>query len=297
MEKLTIQKISEERNQTHSTRKDLYEKLETYLGRKIVAFFTSFVYPVSIEDSDAEMLEEVLQKIDSSMGLTLILSSPGGNALSAERIINICRTYSSTKEYEVIVPNKAKSAATMICLGANKILMAPTSELGPVDPQKVEQEEGKHTRWFSVYNLIQSYRKLLIQAINVKETQRIEPYLQQLSFYDPREIEELQRILEVTDDIVVKALKTGMMKNLKEEEIREKIKLFLVPQKEVKSHGRPIFAREAKDCGLNVEIIEPSNNIWKITRELYVRLNSFVSSQNIGKCIESKEYSFYATIK
>lgn len=296
MKKLTIQKILEEKNQNHSTRKKLFEKLERYLEKKIVAFFTSFIYPVSIEDNDAEMLEEVLQKLDLSQGLILMLNSPGGSALSAERIINICRTYSGTGEYEVIVPNKAKSAATMICLGASKILMSPTSELGPVDPQKVEKEEEKPPKWFSVYNLIESYKNLLLQAINLREDQKVEPFLQQLSFYDPREIEELQSILNVTDDIVIKALKTGMMKNLSENEIKEKIKKFLVPQREVKTHGRPIFAKEAKECGLNIEIINPNEELWKNVRELYVRLNHFVSSQNIAKCIETAEYSFHASI-
>lgn len=35
----------------------------------------------------------------------------------------------------VIVPDQAKSAATLLALGAHQILMGPTSDLGPVDPQ------------------------------------------------------------------------------------------------------------------------------------------------------------------
>ena len=94
MEKLTFQKIAEERNQAHSLRKKLYEDLETRLEKPVVAFFTSFVYPVSIEDSDANMLEEVLQRLDLSSGLAVLINSPGGSALAAERIINIFRSYS-----------------------------------------------------------------------------------------------------------------------------------------------------------------------------------------------------------
>jgi len=296
MEKLTLQKIAEERNQAHPLRKKLYEDLEIRLGKPVVAFFTSFVYPVSIEDSDAIMLEEVLQRLELSKGLVVLINSPGGSALAAERIINIFRNYSDKREYEVVVPDKAKSAATLICLGASKIIMSPTSELGAVDPQRVEQEENKPSRWFSVSNIIRSYERLFREAINLGEKQRIEPYIQQLSFYDPREIEEMRTALDLSKDITIRTLKSGMLRNLSNEQIEEKIKLFLVPAEKAKTHGRPIFAGDAKECGLNVEIEDPRNDSWKIVRELYIRLNDFVSSNKIAKCIENREYSFHASI-
>jgi len=296
MEKLTLQEIAEERNQAHSLRKKLYEDLEMKLGKPVVAFFTSFVYPVSIEDSDAIMLEEVLQKLDLSSGLVILINSPGGSALAAERIINIFKNYSGKKEYEIIVPDKAKSAATMICLGASKIIMSPTSELGTVDPQIVEKEENKPPKWFSVFNIIKNYERLFREAINLGEKQRIEPYLQQLSFYDSRDIEELRTALDLSEDITLRALKSGMMKNLSKEQIKERMKLFLVPEEEAKTHGRPIFAEDAKECGLNIKIEDPRSNFWKTVRKLYVRLNDFVSSDKVAKCIENKDYSFRASI-
>lgn len=39
------------------------------------------------------------------------------------------------KRLTVVVPNQAKSAATLLAMGAHAILMGPTSDLGPVDPQ------------------------------------------------------------------------------------------------------------------------------------------------------------------
>lgn len=63
-----------------------------------------------IDDADADMLEGILQKLDLTNGLALLISSPGGSGLAAERIINICRNYSVTGEYSAIVPGKAKSA-------------------------------------------------------------------------------------------------------------------------------------------------------------------------------------------
>ena len=129
MEKSTYSRILEETGQAHATRAELFKQIEGHIRRPLVAFFTSFRHPVDIDDGDADRLQDVLQRMDLSSGLALMLSSPGGNGIASERIINICRSYSGTGEYWVIVPGKAKSAATIICLGASKILMAPTSEV------------------------------------------------------------------------------------------------------------------------------------------------------------------------
>ena len=101
------------------------------------------------------------------------------DGLAAERIINICRGYSGTGEYQAIVPNKAKSAATMVCLGASEILMGPSSELGPVDLQASDPQSGQ---WFSAYNIVQRYEDLFARA--VQETGNLEPYVMQLGRYD-----------------------------------------------------------------------------------------------------------------
>ncbi|MCD6474371.1 MAG: hypothetical protein J7K47_05660 [Thermoplasmata archaeon] len=292
-DKIVIQQVAEEQYQGHSTRRHLYVELEKMMGKPIISFFTSFRYPVMIEDSDADMIEGIFQKSDLSNGFALVLNSPGGDGLAAERIINICRSYSGTNKYDVIIPSKAKSAATMISLGASKIIMSETSELGSVDPQVTYVEDNRIKR-FSVYNLVKSYEDLFARA--VKEKGNLQPYLQQLSNYDEREIAEFKTALALSEDIAIKALKTGMLSDLSEKEIKKKIKIFLTPEK-VKTHGRPIYARDALKCGLNIEIKDLKSKFWQLIYELYVRLNNFVSTNNIAKCIESKEYSFKAKME
>ena len=291
-DKLIIQKINEERKQAHSTRQNLYKLLEKEIGVPVISFFTSFVYPVGIENSDVGMLQEALRKSDLSKGFALFLSSPGGDALAAERIINVCRAYSGTKKYQVIVAGMAKSAATLICLGASEIIMSETSELGPVDPQIVIKE-GNSVKRFSIYKLVESYKELFEAAVTTQG--RVEPYLQQLANYDEREITHFQSILELTKDITIKVLKDGMLKDDEEDKIEEKIKIFLTPER-AKIHERPIYAREVKSCGLKVRVEDLRSKFWSTVCELYVRLNNYVSHNDIAKCIESKDYSFIAKI-
>ena len=291
-DKLVIQQVTEERFQGHDTRKRLYSELENEVGVPIISFFTSFTYAVMIEDNDADMLEGVLQKTDLSNGLALVISSPGGFGLNAERIINICRNYSGTGEYWAIVPSKAKSAATMICFGASKIIMGRTSELGPISPQLTIPEKGVVKR-FSLHNIVESYDDLFKKA--VKEKGNLQPYLQQLANYDEKEIKEFRTAISLSEDIAITTLASGMMKDLSEKDIRKKMEIFLKP-KRTKTHGRPIYAKEGSECGLKIELREVKEPLWELLYELYIRTDNFVSIKAV-KCIESRKHSFVATIK
>lgn len=284
-------KVLSEEAQGPMTREHLYKELEgpKGLGLPIVAYCTSFVYPAMIEDIDADMIEGILQKCDLSKGFFLLLSSPGGYPLAAERIINICKSYSGVGKYNVIVPSKAKSAATMICMGAEKIIMSSTSELGPIDPQIRTPDGGV----FSAFNLIESYEELFGQA--VKASGRLEPYIQQLSHYDAREIKEYQTAVSLSEDIAVKALRAGMMGGISAKDIKKKIQVFLNPRN-VKDHGRAIYAKEAIKSGLKIEVKNVRDTTWNQVYELYYRLNNVVSSKGFAKIIECCNFSVTASV-
>jgi len=64
----------------------------------------------------------------------LIIHSGGGDIAAAYFISKLCRA-SSVQGFEAAVPRLAKSAATLICCGADIIHMGSMSELGPIDPQ------------------------------------------------------------------------------------------------------------------------------------------------------------------
>ncbi len=73
-----------------------------------------------------------LSKIGKQEKISLFLYSCGGHLNAPWPIVNLLREY--CKELEVIVPFRALSAATLVSLGADKILMTPLSQLGPIDP-------------------------------------------------------------------------------------------------------------------------------------------------------------------
>jgi len=287
---MLFQRVMVEQYQGHETRKHLYQELEEILGKPIISYFTSFLYPVMIEDQDSQMIEGLLQKCNLDDGFILFINSPGGIGIAAERIINVCRSYSGSGEYTTLVVGKAKSAATMVSLGSSEIIMGTTSELGSIDPQIVMEDKEQKKR-YSIYNIVKSYEDLFNRAI--QEKGNLEPYLQQLANYDARDIAEYKLALSLSEDIAVKALHTGMLTKCTEDEIRSKIKRFLDPE-EVKDHARPIYNQDAVDCGLNVRTLNVDDELWLKAYELYYRLDNFVSINNNSKCIECADNTFFA---
>lgn len=70
---------------------------------------------------------------DKKSNLLMILNSPGGYVSPAYLISKCCKEYSEC--FSVAIPRQAKSAATLISLGAKNIHMGSISELGPIDIQ------------------------------------------------------------------------------------------------------------------------------------------------------------------
>jgi hypothetical protein len=65
--------------------------------------------------------------------INVILDSTGGPLDSAFRTVLFLSRYAG--RLNVYVPRKAKSASTLIAVGANQIVMSPFGELGPLDTQ------------------------------------------------------------------------------------------------------------------------------------------------------------------
>jgi len=86
-----------------------------------------------IDDSDADNIYNALLNQDKK-DIFLLLNSTGGRIEPAYLISKCCKE-SKGKKFIVTIPRYAKSAATLIALGADEIHMGPLSQIGPIDPQ------------------------------------------------------------------------------------------------------------------------------------------------------------------
>lgn len=115
-------------------RREQIRQIETATGRTLLCYVSkaqSIVYP------DVYQLHRLLESIEPETPITLLLNSPGGEIDAAEKLVHRLRETCSDSPgaLEVVVPDYAKSAATLMALGADRIVMSDSSELGPIDPQ------------------------------------------------------------------------------------------------------------------------------------------------------------------
>ena len=74
---------------------------------------------------------ELLARKERVKHLYFCISSDGGNGIAALRIVNILRN--SCEKLTLLVPANCASAATMLALGADEIIMGPLAFLTAVD--------------------------------------------------------------------------------------------------------------------------------------------------------------------
>jgi len=117
-------------------RQAVIKSLESRLGAPVVAYIASPQHPVAqLTQQDVPMFVDMMTGASKrSKKVYLVIQSPGGDGHAAEKIIQIYRN-AFPEDFAVVIPQFAKSAATMLSLGADRIVMGDVSELGPIDPQ------------------------------------------------------------------------------------------------------------------------------------------------------------------
>ena len=97
----------------------------------LALFGIPFARYIDIDDSEAIL--RAIELTAPSVGIDLILHTPGGLVLASEQIAHALVGHSG--RVTVFVPHYAMSGGTLIALAADEIVMAPSAVLGPVDPQ------------------------------------------------------------------------------------------------------------------------------------------------------------------
>jgi len=263
----------------------LIQKYQKQERRKLIVYHALLAHPGSIiTNEDSEMLESILRSCDMSgfQGLDLMVHSPGGLPEAAGDIIGVCRTHSTS--FRVIVPNMAMSAATVLAMGSDRIVMSPTSKLGPIDPQMVYQtKEGPLMR--AAKSFIDAFTSLVGQANALAgQNQPIAAHLHLLTKQDPSWIVECVRARNATEALACRVLKNGMLSSKSAEEIRVVVKSFL-EKGDIESHGSRITPEEARTMGLQIELVARDSDYWKLVWELYVRADHYTRQKALAKYI------------
>jgi len=248
----------------------------------------------SLEAGDIPVLGNVLRSIGDVQTLSLILHSPGGDGTCVEKVVALCRA--QCKHFRVIIPNRAKSAATMIALGADEILMGPSSEIGPIDAQVPVVIEGI-PRYVSAQSFIDARDALLKQYKEAQEKKEDpQPILQMIASLDIPFIEECQRMMDFGRDVVRELLSKYMFARDKDKKAKiDKIVEMLSSVKKHKVHGRFISGNTARrELKLNVRLLAKDDPLWQSVWEYYTRTDIHLGRIRAAKMFETKHEMLHA---
>lgn len=118
----------------YTQRKALYAALEKSRGSRLIAYVTGDRpnLETQIHSEVYDFVANHLDLIGVVPKISIYLYTRGGATLAAWSMVNLIRQFCD--EFEVIIPSKAHSAGTLMCLGANEIVMTKQATLGPIDP-------------------------------------------------------------------------------------------------------------------------------------------------------------------
>lgn len=253
-----------------------------------------------LDSSDIPVLGNVLLKLGDVHTLNLILNSPGGDGAVVEKFVALCRTY--CKKFRVIIPNEAKSAATLIALGADEIVMGPPSELGPIDAQ-VGVSVGNIRRFISAQSFIDARDELVNRyAEAVKKREQKAPILQMLASLDFPFIVECERLMEFGRDVGRKFLVKYMLSKRDDKDAQADHVVRQLSSVELhKVHGRGINGVTARnDLHLTVRLCGNDDPFWQKVWEWYTRAEIMMMKASAFKIFETAHemlFAFYRNVK
>jgi Serine dehydrogenase proteinase len=182
------------------------------------------------------------QKID------LFLYSNGGDGTVPWRLVTLIREYA--KEFAVLVPHRAFSAATLTALGADEVIMHPMGMLGPTDPTVANAfNPDDPTRpgqklGISVED-VTAFIALIKEDVGIRhEDELVEAFNKLTEKVHPLAVGNVKRSLAQSRMMARKLLCLHMDASKVEHKIKEIVdnltsKLFY--------HGHPINRREARE--------------------------------------------------
>jgi hypothetical protein len=249
-------------------RQRLYRRIEGERGSRVIAYVTGDRQGMQTQiGSDAvDQISDHLDALFPAKRISLLLYTPGGNTMAAQNLVNMLRMFCD--ELEIIVPNKARSAGTLMCLGADRIVMTKQATLGPIDPSlngplnpQIPGASPESRAPVSV-EAVKGYIEMAKADFGLKAgtdlltvltslAQQVHPLVLGAIFRSRSQIQFLARELlkgQVTD--------AGKV---------TKIVDFLCS--ESGSHDYTINRREARALGLNVEI--PTDGLYELLKAWY----------------------------
>lgn len=267
-------------------RRELIQQIEKTRGSKVITYFTGDRQgPVNgrIAGDVIPIISRQLREMGKTESIDLFLYSSGGNTMVPWRLVSMIREYCN--KFSVLIPYKAHSAATMIALGADEILMTDLSEISPIDPSTAnvfnpQDPKNSHNKIPISVEDVMAYFDLIKNKFGIKNDEELtkafmkftesSPQIHPLALGNVNRIHNLIRIL-------AKRLLKSHKEPMEEEQIEKIVDYFT---EKLYSHQYIIGRKEAKgDLGLR-NVIYADKELAEAMTNLY---EEYAQKMELGK--------------
>lgn len=260
---------------TREQRVELIKEIQQKRNSKVITLLTSDRVNLSapIHQMMNDVIYEHLRKIKSEAqefeNLDLFIFSRGGDSDAPWSIVSTIREVFPDKKFNVLIPFRAHSAATIISLGADEIIMTEKAELGPIDitisnsPLNPPHPVNKAPIDISVEDVM-GFIGLLDKLECNRAEEKIKSFEILAQHINPLAIGKVNRLLEQTK-LVADRMLSNRRDKLTREQNDEIVKKL---SSEIYSHRHSILRTEARQLGIsyikNAEDVGLSDELWKL---------------------------------
>ncbi|MFH0739615.1 MAG: hypothetical protein V1819_01460 [bacterium] len=261
-------------------RKACYLEIETLRGRPLLIYATKFLEgmppgtPNFIDLSDVDGFTDLINSIKDPASVDVLLHSPGGRPDATERLVGLLR--GKFEEVNFLIPHSAYSAATMLALSGNSIVMHPSAILGPIDPQI----NGVPAR-----SIKRGFEKAK-ERIAKEGPEALPAYIPLIEKYSLELLELCDDSEKLSKELVSTWLKKYMFKGEKnvDKKIKKAVSYFSDYDTHL-MHSRPLSIEKLTAFGLKIELAD--NTLQDLLWEAYILINGFFNASTFVKLYEN----------
>lgn len=243
-------------------RQELIGRIQQRSKRTLICFLTGPAAGINRDDTLG--FADLLYNLTSGEPIDLLLNTHGGDIDAAEKLIVMVQKVVGKAELRVIVPDCAKSAGTLMALGADEILMSDSSELGPIDPQIVLRDANDNLIPHSIQSHLEAFKENS-EALSKDPQDEVARIM--LEKMDPATLRLFKGIHLRARKLAEQLLVRGMFRSGGGNSTE--VAGALMDTKRWYSHGQMIDADAASVIGLHVRQIDGNSDEWREIWQLY----------------------------
>lgn len=230
--------------------------------------------PNYIDLTDVDGFTDLVNSIEDGKSVDVLLHSPGGLPDATERIVTILRN--KFEEVNFLIPHSAYSAATMLALSGNSIVLHPSATLGPIDPQI----NGTPAR-----SIKRGFEKAR-EKIAKDGPESLPAYIPLIEKYSLDLLELCDDSEKLSRELVTSWLKKYMYAGQKDawRKIKKAVTYFSDYDEHL-LHSRPLSMDKLSGFGLNITVAD--DGLRDLLWEAYILLNGFFSVGPFVKLFEN----------